>query len=489
MTLRFWLAAPIALALGGCELAPRYAPPSIPLPAKFRDEPAGGVELSAAQTWWRSFNDRTLDDLEAQVDAANPDLAAAVAANDAAAARAAQAAAGLLPQIDAIGQITANRQSNNRPTRGANQPDYYGNNILGGQVSYEIDIWGRVRDLVKLANLTAEASADALAEARLELHAELARAYVDLRGLDAQAKLLSDTIGVYRAALKLTKERLAAQIASPVDVDRAQNQLSSAEAQASEVALQRAALEDAISALVGRPAASFSVPKSSAQLPLPERPRAVPAEVLRRRPDVAEQERLTAAANQGVGAARANFFPKFTLIALGGTQDTGFRLFNPGNTFGTIGPAVDFPLFDAGLRQAELEVAKDQFTQAAELYRSTVLRAVKEVEDNLSALRWLADEYRQTSTAAEAARRASDLSMTLYRDGAASFLDVVTAQTAALEAERLAIILHTRQLETDIGLMLALGGGWTVPPPPPPQPTNFTPTPLQLVKDVSKADP
>ena len=211
--------------------------------------------------------------------------------------------------------------------------------------------------------------------------------------------------------------------------------------------------------------------------------------MLRRRPDVAEQERLTAAANEGVGAARANFFPRFTLIALGGTQDTGFRLFNPGNAFGTIGPAVDFPLFDAGLRQAELEVAKASFTEAAERYRSIVLRAVKEVEDNLSALRWLAQELRQVSTAADAARRAADLSMTLYRDGASSFLDVVTAQSAALEAQRLAIILHTRELETEIGLMLALGGGWTVTPPPPPPPTDFTPTPVQLVRDISKADP
>ena len=257
----------------------------------------------------------------------------------------------------------------------------------------------------------------------------------------------------------------------------------------SEIALQRAALEDAIGALVGRPAASFSVAKTSGELPLPKRPRAVPAEVLRRRPDVAEQERLTAAANENVGSARANFFPRFTLIAMGGTQDTGFRLFNPGNAFGTIGPSMDFPLFDAGLRQAELEVAKDQFTQAAEQYRATVLLAIREVGDNLSALRWLAQEWRQTSTAAEAARRAAELSMTLYRDGAASFLDVVTAQSAALEDERLAIILHTRELETNVALMLALGGGWTVPPPPLPQPTNFTPTPVQLIKDVSKADP
>ncbi len=208
MKLRFWLAPSIALALGGCDFAPRYAPPSMILPAAFKDEPkAAPVGLPSSGAWWVSFNDRTLNDLEAQVDAANPDLAAAVAANDVAVARAEQAAAGLLPQIDAIGQITANRQSNNRPTRGANQPDYYGNNILGGQVSYEIDIWGRVRDLAKAANLTAEASADALANARLELHAELARAYIDLRGLDDEARLISDTIGIYRAALNLTKSR------------------------------------------------------------------------------------------------------------------------------------------------------------------------------------------------------------------------------------------------------------------------------------------
>ena len=184
--------------------------------------------------------------------------------------------------------------------------------------------------------------------------------------------------------------------------------------------------------------------------------------------------------------ARANFFPKFTLIAIGGTQDTGFRLFNPGNTFGTIGPSVDLPLFDAGLRQAELDVAKAGFTQAAENYRSVVVRAVKEVQDDISALRWLAEEQQQTSTAATAARQAADLSMTLYRDGASSFLDVVTAQSAALEAERLTIALHTRELESDIGLMLALGGGWSAPPPPAPRTIDVTPPPVQMLKEASK---
>jgi outer membrane protein, multidrug efflux system len=474
MKWRPWFAAPIALALGGCDFAPRYAPPSVATPSKFKDETAGGGTLPASGEWWLSFHDRTLDELQAQVDAANPDLAAAVAANDAAVARANAALSAVYPQVDAVPHFLANKQSANRPLRSANQPTYYGDNLIGAQTSYEIDIWGRVRDLVNSANANAEASADALADARLELHAELARNYVNLRGFDDQAKLFADTITIYRSALKLTQDRLAANIASPVDVDRAQAQLSSAEALLSDLKRERATLENSIAALVGKSAAAFSVERSSRRLPLPKAPRTVPADVLRNRPDVAQAERVTAAASERIGASRANFFPRLSLIALGGTQDTNFRLFNPSNLFGTIGPSIDIPLFDAGLRQAELQISKAQFTEAAEDYRATVLRAMKEVQDELSSLRWLADEYNQTTTAATAARKAADLSLTLYRDGASSYLDVVTAQSVALDAERLAIALRTRQLVADIGLMLALGGGWTAPPEPPAKP-GFAP--------------
>jgi outer membrane protein, multidrug efflux system len=473
MKWRPWLAAPIALALGGCDFAPRYAPPAVAVPSKFKDEIAGGT-LPASGMWWLTFHDRTLNDLQSQVDAANPDLAAAVAANDEAVARANAALSNAYPQINGVPHFLANKQSANRPLRSADQPTYYGDNVLGAQVAYEIDIWGRVRDLVNSANATAEASADALADARLELHAELARDYVNLRGLDDEAKLFADTITIYRSALKLTQDRLNAQIASPVDVDRAQTQLSSTEALASDLALNRALLEDSIAALVGKPAASFSIASSSAPLAMPRPPRAVPADVLRDRPDIAESERETAAASELIGSARANFFPRFSLLALGGTQDTSFRLLSPANLFGTIGPTIDIPLFDAGLRQAELQISKAQFTQAAENYRATVLRALQEVQDELSSLRWLADESRQTTTAAVAARKAADLSLTLYRDGASSYLDVVTAQSAALDAERLEIALHTRQQVAVIGLMLALGGGWSALPQPPAKP-GFAP--------------
>jgi outer membrane protein, multidrug efflux system len=466
MKRRPWLAAPIALALGGCDFAPRYAPPAVAVPAKFKDATADGASLPPNGAWWLTFHDRTLDDLQSQVDAANPTLAAALAANDEAVARANAALSSAYPQVDSVNHFLANKQSANRPLRSSNQPTYYGDNLIGAQTSYEIDIWGRVRDIVKSANATAEASADALADARLELHAELARDYVNLRGLDDEAKLFADTIAIYRSALKLTQERLEAQIASPVDVDRAQTQLSAAEALASDLQLNRALLEDSTAALVGKAAASFRIAPSHVPLATPRPPRAVPADVLRNRPDVAESERVTAASSELIGSARANFFPRVSLLALGGTQDTNFRLFNPENLFGTIGPTIDIPLFDAGLRQAELAIAKAQFTEAAENYRATVLRALQEVQDELSSLRWLAEEAQQTTTAAVAARKAADLSLALYRDGASSFLDVVTAQSAALDAERLEIALHVRQQVAVVGLMLALGGGWSVPPEP-----------------------
>ncbi|HYA74057.1 MAG TPA: TolC family protein, partial [Roseiarcus sp.] len=232
-------------------------------------------------------------------------------------------------------------------------------------------------------------------------------------------------------------------------------------AQASDLVVQRSALENAIAALVGKSAAQFSIPHVSKSIAFPKRPRAVPSDVLRRRPDVAESERIAAAASAGIGVARAAFYPKFTLNLLGGTQDTHLALLSPGNALWSAGPAVSLPLFDAGLRQAQLEAATAAYAEAAARYRAAILRAVKEVEDNLSALRWLAEEASETNAAAEAARKAAEMAMSLYRDGAASYLDVVTAQNAALDAERAAIALRTRQLDANVGLMLALGGGWS----------------------------
>jgi outer membrane protein TolC len=178
---------------------------------------------------------------------------------------------------------------------------------------------------------------------------------------------------------------------------------------------------------------------------------------------VALAERDFAAANALIGAARANKYPKFTISLLGGTQDTSLRLLDPANTFYSIGPSMSVPLFDFGLRQAELREAEAQAKIAAERYRSSVLQAVREVQDDLSALHWLAEEASHTEAAASAARKALEMSMALYRDGAASYLDVVTAQDAALLTQRSALGVRAQQIDAYVGLIMALGGGWSVP--------------------------
>ncbi len=462
MNYRFWLGLCACACVAGCDVAPLAQAPSVALPSRFADG-GGGLGRAGAQ-WWRDFRDSTLDRLEADVDAANPDLAAALANYQAAKANADAATAGLFPEIDFNGGVSYNRQSENRPLRARNQPTYFGaNQVFAGVAGYELDVWGRVRDLVKAANANAEAAGDALDDARLSLHGELARDYVELRGLDAEAKLLADTTKVYESALKLTRERLEAKIAPPIDEQRALTELNNVKAQASDLALRRATLVDAIATLAGKPAADLRLAVAPGPMVYPRRPRAVPGDVLRRRPDVAAARRETDAAAALVGAAAAARYPRFTIGLLGGTQDTGLNLLDLQNSFWSLGPSMTVPLFDFGLREAQLEQAKAQFKLSGERYRSVVLRAVREVQDDLSSLRWLADESRQSSAAAAAAGKALDMSMALYRDGAASYLDVVTAQDAALTAERAAIAVRTRQRQAGVALILALGGGWAGP--------------------------
>jgi multidrug efflux system outer membrane protein len=463
--LKFVVAAAPALLLGACDLAPAYDPPAVALSAAYKNGDgagAGGVIESGA--WWSVFHDRALDGLEAQVDSANQDLAAAMAAYAQARAYEQAAESGLYPQIQADLDISTDKQSSHRPLRSATQPNYYGANQLDAQASWEIDVWGRVHDLVSAARAEEQASADALAEARLSIHAELARDYISLRGLDLDEKLIADTIANYRNALKLTQSRLAGQIAPPIDVERAEVQLHNVLAEASYLASRRASLENAVATLVGRSAASFTLPRAAAAIAQPRRPRTAPSDVLRRRPDVALREREVAAANERIGVANAAFYPRFTINLLGGTQDTGINLASLKNSLYSIGPSVSLPLFDAGLRKADLDAARAAYDEAVANYRQSVLRAVQDVDDGLSALRWLTREFADIQASADAAQKASDLSLSLYREGASNYLDVVTAQNAALDAKRRLIALQTSLLQANVSLILALGGGWAAEP-------------------------
>jgi multidrug efflux system outer membrane protein len=462
--------APLLLAAGlaGCSFAPAYAPPKVETPAAFKEQgpwtAAAPADAAPRGGWWRVYNDPVLDDLQAQLAAANNGLASAVARYDQARALAAQARAGLFPEIDATALVQANQQSANRPLRlpvGAG-PSRYDNDQIGLSTNYEIDLWGRLRNLAAASRAQAQASAADLQSAELSLRAELANDYMSLRGADAQLKLLKDTVDAYSRAFDLTQARHEGGASSGLDVGRAETQLRTAQAQIPDVAAQRALYEHAIAVLVGRPASVFSIAAADGGPAIPKTPAGAPSALLQRRPDIAAAERRAAAANAQIGVARAAFFPTITLGLAGGYEDAGgVNLLSAPNSFWTLGPGVVAPLFDAGRRKAGVNLAKAQFEQVSADYRQAVLAAFQNVEDQLTLNNQLADEASQQALAAAAARKTEDLATTRYRLGAADFLEVVTAQTAALQVEQTALTVQTRRLQASVNLVRALGGGWT----------------------------
>jgi NodT family efflux transporter outer membrane factor (OMF) lipoprotein len=238
-------------------------------------------------------------------------------------------------------------------------------------------------------------------------------------------------------------------------------QLAEAKALLADIIGPRAAYEHAIATLIGQPASTFSIPPTDRSVTTPVFPPGVPSDLLERRPDVAAAERDTAAANETIGVARTAFFPRFTINLLAGEQDTGLNLLSLPNSMWSVGPSVYLPLFDGGLRRAELAAAEAAYLQTVAHYRGVVLHAIQEVEDDLATLHSLKIEGRDVETAAVSAQRASDLAMAAYREGAVNYLDVVTAQTPALAAQREVLGVETRRQQVSVGLILALGGGWS----------------------------
>lgn len=454
----------LPLLAAACSQAPAYRPQQVALPAQFADaDKVWGEAQPAAPAadgpWWRALGDPALDAMEDRLNQDNPGLAAILAKHRLAMTALRQSRAAQMPDVESSGALTRNRQSDDRPLRSATQPSYYGADTVGAGVSYELDLWGRVRDSVAAARANAQASADDAAALRLALQADLASTWAAMRGADAEIAILADAVEAYRRADDVTHHRYDGGIANGIDVGRADAQLADAQAQLAQVRAQRAVLAHAVATLAGIPAGEARLDGLSGSLGTVPVPGALPAALLQRRPDIAAAERRMYAANRAIGVARAARFPQISLGGSGGFQSMAVSsLLTAPNAFWALGPQFALPIFDGGRIKARIEAARADWDAAGANYRTVVLQAMREVEDALTSMEQLKQQAAAQNRAAAAAGQAAKLSYELYIKGANTLLDVVTAETAELAARRRAAQVATQQVQTSIALVRALGG-------------------------------
>jgi NodT family efflux transporter outer membrane factor (OMF) lipoprotein len=459
------LGATLTLLLGACSLAPTLKTPDIPTADAYKEigpwTQARPGDRLPRDSWWMLYDNTELDALEKRLIAGNPTLAAALANYAQSRALADQARAGLFPTLGLSAGVGRNRESVNAPLRGPTTPTYYNDNTVGGSVSYELDLWGQIRNEVAAGEANAAASAADLENARLSLIAQLVDDYIQLRSLDRDSAILDETVKAYTRALGITEQRHDAGIAPGLDVSQAQTQLNAARSQAAQTLAQRALMEHAIAALLGVSASTFSIKPVIVVIALPQVPSGVPATLVQRRPDVAAAQRRMIAANANIGVARAAYFPSLTLGAQGGFESKSFsNLLSAPSSFWAIGPNALLSVFDGGLRRAQVAQARAGFDASAANYRGTVVSAFQQVEDSLAALNHYHDAALDEKAAVDAAQRTLDFAMVLYRQGAADYLTVVTSQTALLQTQLESLSLETLQLRASVDLIRALGGGW-----------------------------
>ncbi|WP_439893793.1 AdeC/AdeK/OprM family multidrug efflux complex outer membrane factor (plasmid) [Ralstonia sp. 25C] len=471
---------PLLLALAACALmsacavGPDYKRPDAEVPQQYKE--AGDWKVGtpndalARGKWWEIFNDPQLNALEEQVAAANQNILVAESQYRQAQALVQQARASFFPTLGANASATRSRSVrttvNPDGSLGTGNPSITNAQSLSLDASWELDLWGRIRRSVESNQASAQASAGDLSSALLSAQATLAQDYFQLRVTDTQKTVLQRTVADYERFLKLTQNQYAVGVAQRSDVLTAQTQLKQAQAQLLDTEVTRAQLEHAIAVLIGKPPAEFSLAPISAsnvyELPaLPDIPLEVPSSVLERRPDVAAAERRMAAANAQIGVAKAAYFPTLTLGASAGlSANTLSRLATLPSRVWSIGPSLAATLFDAGARSAAVDKAGAAYDGTVATYRQTVLGAFQDVEDNLAALRWQAQEFDAQADAVKAAQEAAQLDLNRYRAGTISFLEVITAQATAYNAERTLLTLQGKRYSAAVLLVKALGGGW-----------------------------
>lgn len=459
--------AGLALLSGACIKGPQYQRPTVAVPQAYKENPPQGWKEAQPSDgvlrgkWWEIFHDPALNALEEQVNISNQNVLQAEAQFQAAKAAVRIARSALFPTVTGSPSVTGSRASSrltNQQSAGA-----VGTYTIPVDASYTADLWGSIHRSVTSSAAAAQVSAAQLESARLLYQSDLAEDYFQLHGLDSDVNLLQQTAQSYQEYLVLTRNRFAGGVASDLDVSQAETQLYTTQAQLIDIGVQRAQLEHAIAILIGKAPAEFSIPPAPIQVPPPQIPIGFPSALLERRPDISEAERQAASANEQIGIAKAAFYPALTFGASAGLESTSLiNWLTWPSRFWTIGPQLAQILFDAGKRTAQVAQAQASYDATAANYKQTVLTAFQQVEDNLAALRVLADEGVALERAVKSADRAVTVSTAQYKAGTVSYLQVITAQTTALQDQRSALDVQTRRMAASVLLIEALGGGWNV---------------------------
>jgi NodT family efflux transporter outer membrane factor (OMF) lipoprotein len=469
------LTATFGLLLAGCKVGPDYKTPSVPLTDRFKEatpadyktagtwRPAQPDDQMDRGKWWKIFGDPVLNKLQDELTDANQNLKQAEARFREARALIRYQRAAEFPTISTGVDAASVKSSQNQPYFELPNPQPLGQLRLHYDLDYEVDLWGRIGRTVSAAREEAQATAADLATASLSLHSELALDYIEVRAADSQQRLLNDTVKAYEYALQLTRNRLAGGYAPESDVLQAQTQLDTTRVQATDIGVLRAQFEHAIAVLMGQPPASFSLPPAPLDLRPPGVPPGIPSELLQRRPDIAAAERRVAEGNEQIGIADAAFYPSLDLNAASGFLGTNtVNWLGWPSLFWAVGTSLTQPLFDGGRIRAQSDQARAAYDVNVAAYRQTTLNAFQEVEDNLSALRILAQESKQQSAAVASSGRSLRVFTNRYVGGEDAYLQVITAQTIALQNQRNDVDIQRRRMEADILLVEALGGGWDV---------------------------
>jgi NodT family efflux transporter outer membrane factor (OMF) lipoprotein len=454
-------------ALSACTVGPDYEKPAAPVASAYKEgqgwkigQPSDALDRGP---WWQVYGDPTLSTLESQIDISNQTLKASEAAFRQSVALVAESRAGLFPSLTGNAGVTRSgggggSKSFSSSSSGRGDATEYSASL---GLSWDLDVWGRIRRTVESDVATAQASAGDLASARLSAQATLATDYFQLCALDDRRHLLDQAVEAYKQSLRITENQYRNGVAAKADVVIARTQVETTQAQVINVGVQRALYEHAIAVLIGKPAGDFAIAECHLPDVVPVAPTGLPSTLLERRPDIAAAERRMAAANAQIGVAEAAYYPDLTLSASVGFVSTALSsLFNTASRTWSVGPSLAETLFDGGLRSAQARAAGAFYDESVANYRQTVLTGFQQVEDQLATLRILESQAEVEVRAVASAREAELLELNQYKAGTVAYTSVVTAQQTALSNEEAALNVQQSRLVASVTLIQSLGGGW-----------------------------